>query len=116
MTLVYLASPYSHDDPQVMEGRFTAVCQVAAQIMAEGIHVYSPIAHTHPIAMVGDLPKHWEYWAEYDRVMIAACDQLWVAMIDGWKDSRGVAAEIEIARCMGKPVDYLTVEDCEAQA
>lgn len=102
--LIYLASPYSHADPEVMEARFEAVCREAAVLMEHGLHVYSPIAHTHPIAVRGDLPKEWPYWEAYDRVMLAASTEVYVLQLEGWDASKGVSAEIEIAREMGLPV------------
>ena len=51
--LIYLASPYSDPDPWVKENRFLAVCTKAAKMMSEGAYVFSPIAHTHPIAKYG---------------------------------------------------------------
>lgn len=105
--LAYLASPYSHADPEVMEARFDAVCREAARLMFGGAHVYSPIAHTHPIAMRGNLPTDWTYWEGYDHVMISASDELWVLMLDGWQESKGVTAEIKIAADLGKPVLYI---------
>ena len=104
--LVYLASPYSHADPAVMEERFEAVCRAAAQMMASGEHIYSPIAHTHPIAVRGDLPKDWTYWERYDRVMIAAADEVRVLQLPGWVESKGVNAEIEIGQEMGKRITF----------
>jgi hypothetical protein len=104
---VYLASPYSHPDPAVREARFDAVARNVAALMRSGVHLYSPITHTHPIAIRGDLPTDWSYWEGYDRVMIAAASELWVLMIDGWGESRGVAAEIAIAVAMHKPVRFV---------
>ena len=34
--LTYLASPYSHPDPEVREGRYRAACAVAAVLCARG--------------------------------------------------------------------------------
>lgn len=104
--LIYLASPYTHPDPRVVTERFEAVCREAAYLMRAGIHVLSPIAHTHPIAQVGDLPTRWEFWEAFDRTLIAACKEVWVLQLDGWRESRGVAAEIAIAEQMGKRVRY----------
>lgn len=105
--LIYLASPYSHPDPEVRRQRFDTVCFAAAGFMREGHHIFSPIAHTHPIAMQGDLPKGWEFWAEYDRKIIAVCGELWVLQMDGWRESQGVAAEVKIAEEYGLPVRYV---------
>lgn len=105
--LIYLASPYSHPDPTVMLERFDTICCVAAKLMGEGIHLYCPIAHTHPIAVKGSLPRGWEFWEQYDRKLLAACQALWVVTMDGWRESKGVNAEIKIAGELGLPIKYI---------
>ncbi len=105
--LAYLAVPYSHKDRAVIVERFNAVNKVAAKLMASGQYVFSPISHTHPIADAGDLPRGWEFWDGYDRVMISACDKLIVLQLDGWKESIGVQAEIKIATELGIPIEYI---------
>jgi hypothetical protein len=108
--LVYLATPYTHPDPSVMESRFDAACRIAGRLMADGELVFSPIAHTHPIAVCCELPRHWEFWAKYDRAILATCARVVVAMLPGWDQSKGVAAEIAIAQELSVPVEYLAVE------
>lgn len=105
--MIYLASPYSHPEATVRDARFHSVCCVAARLMKSGMHVFSPIAHTHPIALAGDLPRGWDYWEAFDRKMIAACDGVLVLRLDGWDKSKGVTAEIAIAKELGKPVAYI---------
>ena len=53
----YLASPYSHSDHAVVEGRFRAVCRHAADLMRNGHHVFSPIAHTGLLQVLLGLPS-----------------------------------------------------------
>lgn len=110
MPLIYLASPYSHVDVAVREARFRRVCEHAAKMMQRGSFVFSPIAHTHPIAVTGELDTGFAYWSEYDRKMIAVCDELHVLMLDGWRESVGVSAEILIADELGNPVVYVQDE------
>jgi len=104
--LTYLASPYSHPDSAIREGRFRRVCEYAAKLMARGWFVFSPIAHTHPMAVYGELPPGFDFWEAYDVAMIARCQELHVLTLDGWKESRGVTREIEIAETAGIPVTY----------
>lgn len=106
MRLIYLASPYSHPDSKVRHERFEAVCKQAAMMMKDGLLVFSPIAHTHPIASFG-LPGGWEYWQKYDRTMLERSDELAVLKLDGWKDSIGVKAEIEIACEIGLAIRFI---------
>lgn len=107
MSLIYLASPYSHPDPAIMQARFETVCCAAAHFMGEGVHIFSPIAHSHPIALAGELPRGFEFWESYDRKILAACSALWVLMMDGWKESKGIGAEIVIAKEFKLPIEYI---------
>jgi hypothetical protein len=106
-TLTYIAVPYSHPDENVRHARFHAVNKKAAELMNQGMHIFSPISHTHPIALAGELPLGWEFWKQYDEVMLAACHKLIVFMLDGWKESKGVQGEIEIATRLGLPIEYI---------
>ena len=109
MKKVYLATPYSDDDPAVREARFLAVNKVAGILMRKGFLVFSPISHTHPIALAGDLPKGWEFWSKYDFTFINDwADYVFVLQLDGWEESVGVTAEIKLAEELGKPVTFLT--------
>lgn len=106
-TLVYLASPYSDPDPDVMRQRFEAVNLRAAIMMVEGHHVFSPISHTHPIAIAGSLPTGWAFWEAYDRAILSCCCRLVVLCQDGWRESEGVKTEIKIATELGLTVEYI---------
>jgi len=106
--LTYLACPYSHPDRAVRVARFEAANHTAAMLMVQGKYVFSPISHTHPIAEAGNLPLGWDFWEEYDRAILVACVEVVVLMLDGWKESKGVTAEIAIAREIGLPVTYLS--------
>ncbi len=110
-TLVYLAVPYSHVDPDVMETRFHSVNRVAANLMKNGTHIFSPISHTHPIAKAGGLPRGWDFWGAYDRAILGSCCKLVVLMLDGWRESAGVKAEIGIAEEMGIPIEFMSEID-----
>ena len=109
--MIYLASPYSNPDKTIQERRFLEVCRIAGKLIEQGIVVFSPIAHTHPIAELYDLGRGWDYWERFDREFISASSELVVAMMLGWKESKGVTAEIAIANELGIPVSYLQVED-----
>lgn len=108
--MIYLASPYSHPDPTVRERRFQAACRLAAAFLRAGMLVFSPIAHSHPLVEFG-LPTEWAFWEQHDREHLERCDEVVVLMLDGWRDSTGVQAEMRIARELGKPIRFLGVEE-----
>lgn len=108
--MIYLASPYSHKDPAVRLTRYYTVCFAAAKLMAEGKHIFSPIAHTHEICIQGEgLGFHYEYefWQKLDEEMIRLCEEFWVLRMDGWEDSKGIKAEMEYAISLGRRVKYI---------
>lgn len=101
----YLASPYSKY-PLGTEAAYRDVCALAARLFKAGIPVYSPIAHTHAIAVIGGLDGHFEQWKRFDEAMIAASCGVIVAMLEGWRESAGIAAEIAICKRQRKPTRY----------
>lgn len=105
--LTYLAGPYSHPERAVRVQRFEALNRAAAVLMAAGEHVYSPISHTHPIAEAGSLPLGWDFWEQYDRIYLGMSRRVVVLTLDGWRDSKGVTAELAIAAELGLPVEYM---------
>lgn len=111
--MIYLASPYSHPDPAVREHRYRAASQATAALLHADLVVFSPIAHSHALVEYG-LPTGWAFWEHFDRAHLERCDLLVVLMLEGWKTSVGVQAEIGLAREMGKPVSYLEAESLQA--
>jgi hypothetical protein len=107
--LVYLASPYSHPDPLVREGRYQAAMDtvVASMVNRARLVVYSPILHNHACSVEHQLPQTWPFWQSLDFPMLERCDQVAVLMIAGWRESKGIEAEIAFARVLGKPVSFI---------
>jgi hypothetical protein len=108
--VIYLASPYSHPDPNVRAQRFETACQAAAMLIAGGEFVFCPVAHAHPIAAHGQLPTTWQYWDRLDRRLLAGCYEVYVLTLDGWRESEGVQAELAHAEKLGMPIRYLSPE------
>jgi hypothetical protein len=50
-----------------------------------------------------------EFWMKQDIPMLARAERLMVLMIDGWKQSRGVAEEIYFAINRRLPIEYIEV-------
>lgn len=106
--LIYLATPYNDPSPFIREERFHAACSVASKLILVGVHLFCPIAHTHPIASKSsNLLPGCDYWQEYDRLMLTACDELWIVQMSGWDRSAGIEVEIGIAAELGKRILYL---------
>lgn len=99
--LAYLASPYNHPSPAVRHRRFVDACVAAGRLLKVGINVYSPIAHTHPIAELVELGKGWKFYCEFDLAVLSRCNLMFILQIEGWIDSVGMNAEASYARDNG---------------
>lgn len=104
MTLAYLATPYSRY-PLGLEQAFVDACALAARLISAGLHVYSPIAHSHGIAMHGAIePLDQQFWMAFNGTMLNRCDELFIAHLDGWENSSGIAYEIDYFGRRKKPI------------
>lgn len=107
--MIYIASPYSHPNPDVRQARYEAACRTAVTLLRTGQIIFSPIVHSHPLAAFG-LPDDWAFWGRIDRAMLEWCDEVVVLMLDGWDRSVGVREEIAYARALGLPIRYLPAD------
>lgn len=107
MLKIYLCSPYTHSDHQVMEDRYLAACLKASQLVKDGHYVYSPIVHWHPVAKLHDLPREWEFWKRLDTEAIKMMNEVCVLKLEGWSISVGIGREILIARELNKPYYFI---------
>ena len=107
MTKIYLASCYSHKNASVRELRFNLINVKAAELMRQGHIVFSPISHSHPIAVQEDLPLSFEFWQAMNESFIKWCDVVYVYCMDGWQHSQGIKSEIAYANKINKPINYI---------
>ena len=74
--------------------------------------IYSPIAHTHPIAVHTGMKLHdYEIWIPLDKMMLDRCDVLIVAHMPSWEISKGIKIEIEYFIEAGKPIYDLNIKN-----
>jgi nucleoside 2-deoxyribosyltransferase len=105
VTFIYLATPYTNY-PAGREASYHDACKAAAHLLNAGLSVFCPIAHTHQVGrLLGD--KSHNFWMEADAPFMKSAAILVVVMMDGWKESRGVAEEIRRFKAAGKPIFYM---------
>lgn len=109
--MIYLASPYSHDESWVRVIREKIITAIGARMSKHGMYVYGPITESHQYQVMEDLPACWQYWGKKDELNLKQCDELWVIMMKGWRESKGVQGEIEIANQNKIPVVFMHPAD-----
>ena len=109
--LIYIASPYSHDDPKIVEENFWRVTDYCAEAVANGESALSPITYGHTLLEFKDMPNDWEFWTNFCLSILVKCDRLRVLKMEGWDKSEGVAGEISFARDHNIPIEYIEYRD-----
>lgn len=105
--LFYLAAPYSHPDSSVRQMRHMTVNRIAFQLHQQGKFVYSPLTHNIPLIQTCNRIASWDDWGQFDQLMLSRCDKLLVVTMDGWEASRGVFAEMQLAKELAIPIEML---------
>jgi len=105
--LVYLATPYSKY-PRCLKWAYIDAAILTGRLLQSGVRAYSPIVHTHPIAVYAEIdPYDHDIWLPFDEAMMEKSDHLLIALMDGWNESKGIKHEIEFFRECGKPISTL---------
>lgn len=109
--MIYLASPYTHEDQIVREERARLVAIAAGRLMlATGEAIYSPITHGHAVyAEHKALPLDWEFWRGQCFPLLDVCDSMAVLMLEGYENSVGINAEVDYVKGLGKEVRYYSL-------
>jgi hypothetical protein len=107
MTYSYLASPYNHPTPSIMQDRYQAALRITVHLLSKRIWTYSPIVHCHTLALQNNLPTDHGYWMDYNRAMLMPAQELLILTLSGWDDSKGIAEEINIAHATNKPIRFI---------
>jgi len=79
----YLATPYTNF-PGGHEVACRVACEQAALLMKAGVNVFCPIAHSHPIAVHGNMDKvDPDLWRRVDKPFVdAACGLIYLELPD----------------------------------
>lgn len=108
--MIYLAGPYSHPNPQVMDERARQLTAVAIRMIADGLVVFSPVTLGHAMfQLCPNLPTDAASWDKFNLAFLKNCTHMCVVKIPGWQESLGVQRELELCEVLNIPVQYLEV-------
>ncbi len=111
--MIYIASPYSHKDKNVVEYRVKSVAQYSAKLLINKQPSISPITVGTTILKYANLPSDFEFWKQFSLDLLAVCTEIHVLMLDGWRESIGVLAEIEFAIENNIKLTYIEHDPCK---
>ena len=105
---IFIISPYTDDDFDVRNRRALEADTYVSELTRQGKVCYSAISAMHHLLYIGELPGTWDYWRMHCEVMMMHAYEVHVLCLDGWEQSEGVKAEIEIAKIFNKKITYVT--------
>lgn len=95
--MIFISSPYSHNDKTVEQERFNEACAYAAYLFSENRTAISPLIIGHSILKYARLPSDYEFWKNYSLELLKTCSEIHVLRLTGWEESIGVQDEIRFA-------------------
>ena len=105
--MIYLASPYTHEDREVEHQRYHAACRAVHSLVKEGNVVFSPIVYCHPIREAVGIPGDVGYWWDFNLPFLSAASHFTILMLDGWSLSGGVNREIGFFAAQGLSPEFM---------
>lgn len=106
MSFIYLATPYTKFKGGLEEANRLSSLYASTLLKAK-LPVFSPIAHSHAIAVHGHLAgKDHSIWMPLDFAFTESAFALLVCKMPGWEESYGIGLEIEFFQKNKKPIYY----------
>lgn len=112
--LIYLANAYSSHKKDPDAASLERTCRRHLESYVGGVlrkrHDVAfilPIANSGAMSDICEFGTGFDEWVRDDLTFISRVDEVWVLTSDGWLDSKGVQAEINFAKAIGKPVRYI---------
>ena len=105
--MIYVASPYTSPNAEVMQHRYETVRDFVGRATLNEFIVYSPIVHFHEVAKSIALPRNYSFYKHINLHMLALASSMWVLCMSGWEDSNGVNDEIKFCTLNGIEVIYI---------
>ena len=103
---VYIAGPYSADDPVTVEQNVLNAEKAASVILLRGHQVFCPHTATHRLHMLTQCVIPYERWIEFDLSII----ERWASALYVIAESPGVLREIAAAKAKPIPI-YRTLDE-----
>jgi len=99
MPFVYVLSPYTHEDFEMMNYRAHLTACGVANLMTRpefsDYTIFSPVVHYHQVALRNDsLPRDVGFWWNINLTFMRLATHAVVFQMPGWKESRGIQKEL----------------------
>jgi len=110
--MIFLISPYSHDDPTVRVEWIRLARSCVCWGLLQGYPVFSPWSYGHQfLRALPELQSNASLWHDLFAPMLKASDTVWLLMLDGWDENPGAMAQFVQAHLRKKTMTYIKYSD-----
>jgi hypothetical protein len=109
--IIFVILPYRDVNPDVISYRVSMAEKYCAKLMVQGDFPLCITSFGHYLCEHYDLPKEWDYWAQYCREMIRIAKEVHLLKLEGWDTSEGIQEEIKLLKMTQKPLIQVELED-----
>lgn len=111
-TMIFLASPYSHENARVRLFRYQCALEFTTKYIAAGQQMFSPIVYGHTIHMADPtINFDAKTWENINNTVFQSCRELYVLQLPDWEQSKGVHNEIILAHKYDMKISYMRMRD-----
>ncbi|MDD9912118.1 MAG: DUF1937 family protein [Alphaproteobacteria bacterium] len=97
----------SHPDEEIRLSRVEEAVKFGAWVMdSEQKSVYVAAFNNVELDRYRKQPTTYEWWYVNMESFLSPAESCYVLCLDGWKESKGVAEEIAVAKKLGKEIIY----------
>lgn len=115
--MIYLSLPYTHQEWSVRSWRYHRARQALFLLWEQGTPAICPVVLGHEFEArrgKGKPPMPHEFYMRMSLNILPTCTHLLVLTLPGWRDSKGVEAEVTLAARLGRPVQgWACFDSCE---
>jgi len=101
--MIYLATPYTHPDPNVEHQRYLTVSKFAARMLVQEFIVFSPITYGHTFKDNFGLKGDAGTWMKVNLGILRHCEAMYILKQNGWQESKGLHIEMNCCKMLGIP-------------
>jgi hypothetical protein len=103
--MIYVSSPYSHDNSVIRDRRFRIAKEFIIHcLLEEKVAVFSSIVYWHEMSKEYKLPGDANFYMTFNMNMLRRSECLFLLKIPGWDVSQGVKVETTVARTLRIPI------------
>lgn len=103
--MIFVSSPYSTPDREIRKTRYLLARDFVHHIMQTMQCIaFSPIVYGHSFSENYQVPTDAQWWLAFNMNMLRRSESMFELKLNGWKESKGMQIERNIARMLNIPV------------